>query len=238
MRFRRKSALRKQHMDVQDNCRTQASQQKGIQMSKCVIELDNNAIVLQQICFSPGHTKPYIKYSRVCDLKELTPDYIQKHFGQLIQDSYEGGYEDGCATSFKQVSDAEYQKGFKEGMDFSIGDAETQEFYKRGLEEGNDIGYKDGFTDGQNEAWKSLYSVFCMPIEDIRKIFGCVSFASLYKKYSAQEVMSKLNEYKKEQARETECSIRNNIEDMVNKLNVKPEDIGRVLKEMCSESSD
>ena len=65
-----------------------------------------------------------------------------------------------------------------------------------------------------------------------------IPYSSKYRCELKQEVASKLKDYKKEQARETERSIRNNIEDMVSKLNVKPEDIGRVIKEMYSESSN
>ena len=48
-------------------------------------------------------------------LEVLNPDYINKHFGQLQDEAYQKGYEDGCATQFKPVSDAEYQRGLKDG---------------------------------------------------------------------------------------------------------------------------
>ena len=44
--------------------------------------------------------------------------------------------------------------------------------YKRGLEEGNDIGYKDGVKDGQNEAWEAARKLFSsMANSDIEKVF-------------------------------------------------------------------
>jgi hypothetical protein len=49
---------------------------------------------------------------------------------------------------------------------------DTEESYQRGLSEGNDIGYKDGVKDGQNEAWECAKKLFSTMAEsDIEKAF-------------------------------------------------------------------
>ena len=53
------------------------------------------------------------------DLEELNSDYINEHYGELQDEAYQCGYDDGyeagCDTAFKPVSDAEYQRGFEDG---------------------------------------------------------------------------------------------------------------------------
>lgn len=49
---------------------------------------------------------------------------------------------------------------------------DTEEAYRRGLSDGNDIGYKDGVKDGQNEAWEVAKKLFSTMAEsDIEKAF-------------------------------------------------------------------
>lgn len=49
---------------------------------------------------------------------------------------------------------------------------DTEEAYQRGLSEGNDIGYKDGVKDGQNEAWEAAKKLFSTMAEsDIERAF-------------------------------------------------------------------
>lgn len=49
---------------------------------------------------------------------------------------------------------------------------DTEEAYQRGLSEGNDIGYKDGVKDGQNEAWECAKKLFSTMAEsDIERAF-------------------------------------------------------------------
>ena len=72
----------------------------------------------------------------------------------------------------EQVDEA-YQKGLEDGKKaFDLLDAERDSEYQRGLSDGNDIGYKDGVKDGQNEAWEVAKKLFSTMAEsDIEKAF-------------------------------------------------------------------
>ena len=60
----------------------------------------------------------------------------------------------------EQVDEA-YQRGLEDGKKaFDLLGAERDSEYQRGLSEGNDIGYKDGVKDGQNEAWECAKKLF------------------------------------------------------------------------------
>jgi hypothetical protein len=71
-----------------------------------------------------------------------------------------------------QVDEA-YQRGLEDGKKaFDLLGAERDSEYQRGLSEGNDIGYKDGVKDGQNEAWEVAKKLFSTMAEsDIEKAF-------------------------------------------------------------------
>jgi len=64
--------------------------------------------------------KPATFYNSLDNLEELNSDYINEHYGELQDEAYQrghdDGYEAGCATAFKPVSDAEYQRGLDEAM--------------------------------------------------------------------------------------------------------------------------
>jgi len=64
--------------------------------------------------------KPATFYNSLDNLEELNSDYINEHYGELQDEAYQrghdDGYEAGCATAFKPVSDTEYQRGLDEAM--------------------------------------------------------------------------------------------------------------------------
>ena len=69
------------------------------------------------------------------------------------------------------VAEEAYNKGYEQAK--LIWSSKTnEESYQRGLSEGNDIGYKDGVKDGQNEAWEVAKKLFSTMAEsDIEKAF-------------------------------------------------------------------
>ena len=88
-------------------------------MSKYIIELDDRI----KLVTSVGVTENGIVYTTsdyVHNLEELNSDYINEHYGELQDEAYQrghdDGYEAGCATAFKPVSDAEYQRGLDEAV--------------------------------------------------------------------------------------------------------------------------
>ena len=77
--------------------------------------------------------------------------------------------------------------------------------YQKGLEEGNDIGYKDGVNDGRNEAWEAAKKVVLNPdengldIQELNKIFNCATIQQVFRKYTVSEVITKLKACEEEQ---------------------------------------
>ena len=65
--------------------------------------------------------KPATFYNSLDNLEELNSDYINENFGELQDEAYQrghdDGYEAGCATAFKPVSDAEYQRGLEDAWE-------------------------------------------------------------------------------------------------------------------------
>ena len=92
--------------------------------------------------------------------------------------------------------------------------------YHRGLEEGNDIGYKDGVKDGQNEAWECAKKLFSTMSEtEIEKVFPTEwnngGFNALIN-LQPQEAIAKLKAHEEKQKADDEIKrgdvIANNTE--------------------------
>lgn len=73
---------------------------------------------------------------------------------------------------------------------------DTEESYQRGLSEGNDIGYKDGVKDGQNEAWEEARKITHMLRKDRMECFGLVR---VYSNLTASEAINKIKAYEEKQ---------------------------------------
>ena len=88
-------------------------------MSKYIIEIPDDV----QYVLLNGQTdnKCYTAVRPVAELEVLNSDYINEHFGELQDEAYQrghdDGYEAGCATAFKPVSDAEYQRGLEDAWE-------------------------------------------------------------------------------------------------------------------------
>ena len=87
-------------------------------MSKYVIELRPDCKVVQEICESDGQVSIGAKSSEY--LEELNSDYINEHFGELQDDAYQRGLEEGKKATWGLVADAsnaEYQRGLDDAWD-------------------------------------------------------------------------------------------------------------------------
>ena len=87
--------------------------------------------------------------------------------------------------------------------------------YQKGLEEGNDIGYKDGVKDGQNEAWEAARKLFSsMADSDIEKVFPTEwnngGFNALIN-LRPQEVIEKLKAYEEKQKADDEIKVGDEV---------------------------
>ena len=63
-------------------------------MSKYIIELDDNVQIITCIGVST-HGTIWVKRYDVDNLEQLNSDYINENFGELQDEAYELGYEDG-----------------------------------------------------------------------------------------------------------------------------------------------
>lgn len=93
---------------------------------------------------------------------------------------------------------------------------DTEEAYKRGLSEGNDIGYKDGVKDGQNEAWEVAKKLFSTMAEsDIEKAFPIEWNSGGFKalmNLQPQEAIERLKAYEKKQKADDEIKVGDEVE--------------------------
>ena len=69
-------------------------------MSKHIIELNEDCKIVQQMCVTE-HGNAYTDGCYSCDLEELNFDYINEHYGQLQDEAYNRGYEDGRKVGIK-----------------------------------------------------------------------------------------------------------------------------------------
>ena len=86
-------------------------------MSKYIIELNEDCKIVQQMCVTE-HGNAYTDGCYSCDLEELNSDYINEHYGELQDEAYQRGHDDGykkCLSEndFDQpcVSCNDYQAG-------------------------------------------------------------------------------------------------------------------------------
>lgn len=75
-------------------------------MNKYVIELRPDCKVVQEICESDG--KVSIGAKSIEYFEELTADYINENYGQLQDDAYQKGFEDGKAVNDKGCEGCKY----------------------------------------------------------------------------------------------------------------------------------
>ena len=87
-------------------------------MSKYIIELGEDANMVQVISVTQNgnayiDSTVYVEY-----LEQLNSDYINEHFGDLQDEAYDKGYaqcQDDYGDALKHAKDTAYQKGFEDG---------------------------------------------------------------------------------------------------------------------------
>ena len=136
-------------------------------MSKYIIELDDRIKLVTSVGFTENGVV-YTTSDYVHNLEELNSDYINEHFGELQDEAYQrghdDGYEAGCATAFKPVSDAEYQRGLNDAWEAA-----------RRIVCKTDVGG--------------------MALDTLKEVFGLISTASIIADNTAQEAIDKIKAY-------------------------------------------
>ena len=87
-------------------------------MNKYVIELRPDCKVVQEICESDGQVRIGAKSMEY--LEELNADYVNEHYGDLQDEAYQRGLEEGKKATFALIadaSDAEYQRGLDDAWE-------------------------------------------------------------------------------------------------------------------------
>ena len=87
-------------------------------MSKYIIELDYDLQRVVGVGVKQGTV--WVKDYDVDDLEELCADYINEHYGQLQDEAYKRGLEEGKKATWELVADAsnaEYQKGLNDAWE-------------------------------------------------------------------------------------------------------------------------
>jgi hypothetical protein len=107
-----------------------------------------------------------------------------------------------------QVDEA-CQRGLEDGKKaFDLLGAERDSEYRRGLSEGNDIGYKDGVKDGQNEAWECARELYLNGACKDR--FG-EYFNTFIKNHTAQEAIERLKAYEEKQKADNKIEVGDEV---------------------------
>ena len=115
------------------------------------------------------------------------------------------------------VGDINNHLSILEGLCRERNQKAVENAYQRGLHEGNDIGYKDGVNDGQNDAWEAARKIAISPgdgglsTHDLFKIFGNDSLQYAFKNYSASEAIAKLKAYEEKQKADEEIKVGDEV---------------------------
>lgn len=155
-------------------------------MSKYVIDLRPDCRVVQQICESDGNVG--VGTASVGLLDELNDNYINEHFGSLLQDRYDQGYKDGCNVTETQAHDDAYKQGLEQGK--AQEQARIWECIKKIV-----LNHEDGGI--------------C--ISELNKIFGCYTIQYVFKNYTLQQIIEKLEAYEEEQKVNIEIKVGDEV---------------------------
>lgn len=171
-------------------------------MSKYIIELDENAKEVVVISLEDGDM--WTETMEVEDLEQLNSDYINEHFGELQDTAYQRGLEDGKkeAESSEAIEQAKAD-AFNKGMLYK--EEKIHDAFLRGVEKGKAVNYKG--CEGCR---------FTEMGSDITICAQCCN--AYYNRWTAKDTYYDI--------------IRNSIHNWVTELNVKLEDISKVLEEM------
>ena len=110
-------------------------------MSKYIIELGEDANMVQVISVTQNgnayiDSTVYVEY-----LEQLNSDYINEHFGDLQDEAYDKGYaqcQDDYGDALKHAKDTAYQKGFEDGK--------AQREHDDKIEVGDEVEWDNDFT--------------------------------------------------------------------------------------------
>lgn len=133
------------------------------------------------------------------DLK-LEIGYINNHLSIL-----EGLLRNERDDVQKQVNEA-YQRGYDKGYadktnNDEVCDGLAKDIYQRGLDDAWEAARKVALNPNENG----------LSLEEVYEIFGCATIQQAFRRYSAQQTIAKLKAYEKEQKKEDEIEVRDEV---------------------------
>lgn len=155
-------------------------------MSKYIIDIPDN--VKKIVCFHVGNANTVWTTSNdLDDLELLTADHINEHYGQLQDDAYQKGFEDGKkeAESNEAIEQAKAD-AFNKGMLFK--NEKIHDAYQRGLD----------------DAWKCAKKIVSdeenggMGGVELMHVFNRICIDKILKDFTAEEAIDKIKAYEHE----------------------------------------
>ena len=122
---------------------------------------------------------------------------VQKKTMESFQRGYDDGYEAGCATAFKPVSDAEYKRGYDEGYKKCLSENDFDQpcvscdDYQRGLDDAMSA-FKKLYSCGWEKDWKAMGFEF-------DEGEWSRSFEFIIGHYTAAEIVEKVKAYEEKE---------------------------------------
>lgn len=154
-------------------------------MSKYIIELDYDLQRVVGVGVKQGTV--WVKDYDVDDLEELCADYINEHYGQLQDEAYKRGLEEGKKATWELVADAsnaEYQKGLNDAWECARKIADM---------------------------WTRIDNDELLAIFGITERIGHSAIKSLFGKQTANEAMLELEVYEEKQKADDQIKVRDEV---------------------------
>jgi len=112
------------------------------------------------------------------------------------------------------VGDINNHLSILEGLCRERNQKAVENAYQRGLHEGNDIGYKDGVNDGQNDAWEAAKKIVCddeLDWNTLLHLFNRSNFEGIFGDFSPSEAIAKLKAYEEKQKADEEIKVGDEV---------------------------
>lgn len=151
---------------------------------KYIIELGEDANMVQVISVTQNgnayiDSTVYVEY-----LEQLNSDYINENFGEL--------------------QDQAYQKGLEEGKKaFDLLESERNSEYQRGLNDACEAAKKVVLNSDEGG----------LDFQELNEVFNCATIQQVFRKYTLSEVIAKLKAYEEKQKADDKIKVGDEVVD-------------------------
>ena len=143
------------------------------------------------------------------DIEELNSDYINEHFGDL--------------------QDEAYQKGFNDGKEYGLDESDMREAvsYQRGLDDAWEAAKKIALNPGEGG----------LRGEELHKMFDCYTLQQVFRKCSVQQAIAKLKAYEEKQKADDEIKVGDEVIDKDGDKTIVTYIHGELFDGLCHDGS-